>query len=121
MGDKEVVSNQLFIDRWFFPEPKLIPDSDGNIVIVSKVSVGPCEYFEWGITADMTCFEKYEWCENDFEKNWYQLREKTGSDEQIIRIYRNCRFTSFDAERQYFLFYTGSAKRIKAFHRYKEP
>jgi len=69
MGDKEVVSNQLFIDRWFFPEPKLIPDSDGNIVIVSKVSVGPCEYFEWGITANMTCFEKYEWCENDWFKD----------------------------------------------------
>ena len=50
----------------------LIPDKDGNIVIIRFTSFGPLECYEWGINAENQPYECYQWCENDFyEDNNY--------------------------------------------------
>lgn len=66
MLDKKVIGNELFVDRWFYTEPSLEQNNEGKIVIVRKMSVGPCEYFEWGINASGKTYEEYKWLENDF-------------------------------------------------------
>ncbi len=71
--EKKIISNKLYIDRWIYSEPELDPDSNGNIVIISRVSVGPCESFDWGITSDMKCFVKYTWSEDD----WFEDSSNT--------------------------------------------
>lgn len=32
--EKKVMSNKLYIDRWIYSEPKLVPDSEGNIKVI---------------------------------------------------------------------------------------
>ena len=71
--EKRIISNKLYIDRWIYSEPELVPDSEGNIVIVSRISVGPCESFKWGITSDKKCFVKYTWSEDD----WFEDSSNT--------------------------------------------
>ena len=71
------------VGRWQYSEPSFEADENGHIVICSKSSVAPAEFFEWGIDAEKRPFERYRWCENDFyeESNY----EKTISIEELIK------------------------------------
>ena len=48
MNEKEAIK----IYRWYYLKPNLIPDKNGDIVIIHKGSFFPLEYYEWGITND---------------------------------------------------------------------
>lgn len=63
--DGKVIGGELFVDRWVYHKPSLIPDKNGNIVIISKCSFGPLEVYEWGIDSNGKPYEMYKWCEND--------------------------------------------------------
>lgn len=54
------------VGRWQYSEPAFEADENGHIVICSKSSVAPAEFFEWGIDAEKRPFERYRCCENDF-------------------------------------------------------
>ena len=71
------------VGRWQYSEPAFEADENGHIVICSKSSVAPAEFFEWGIDAEKRPFERYRWCENDFyeEANY----DKTISKEELIK------------------------------------
>ena len=71
------------VGRWHYSEPALKSDENGQLVIFSKSSVAPAEFYEWGIDAEKHPFERYRWCENDFyeESNY----NKTISTEELIK------------------------------------
>lgn len=81
--DSKVVGDELFIDRWVYHKPKLSPDENGNIVIISKVSFGPLEVYEWGIDRCGKPYEMYKWCENDFYEDENYVKSITFS--QLIQ------------------------------------
>ncbi len=60
---------EVQIERWFYTKPNLIPNKEGNIVLISKKSFGPLEIYEWGINQDQNAYELYSWLENDFYKD----------------------------------------------------
>lgn len=88
MLEKKVIRNQLFLDRWFYSAPSLKPNDEGKIVVISQMSVGPCEYFEWGINASGKTYEEYKWLENDFyeDESYYEEIEIERFLSQIEKI-----------------------------------
>ena len=90
---KEVLSNTLVIDRWFYNKPNLTPDKNGNIVLIHKISFGPLECWEWGLDSDKIPYETYEWCENDlYEDENYkkhisvsELRQKLNNMIELVK------------------------------------
>ncbi len=98
MIEKKVIGNQLHIDRWFYSGPQLNADSEGNVSIIKKMSVGPCEYFEWGITLDGLYYEKYEWCEDDWFKDssYVKIIEKNELEKEIDEMRRLIKGTSLE-------------------------
>ena len=44
------------VGRWQYSEPAFEADENGHIVICSKSSVAPAEFFEWGIDAEKRPF-----------------------------------------------------------------
>ena len=42
----------VYIEKWVFNKPKLMPNQDGNIILISKGCFGPVEVYEWGIDAN---------------------------------------------------------------------
>ena len=56
----------VYIEKWVYNKPKLMPNQDGNIILISKGCFGPVEVYEWGIDANKQAYERYEWLENDF-------------------------------------------------------
>ena len=81
-SNKEIISGKLYIDRWYYDQPSAQPDAEGRIVVISKKSIAPLEVYQWGLTADHKCYEKYSWCENDFFSDSYY--EKEISKEALI-------------------------------------
>ena len=85
-GSAEVIQAEnkaAAVGRWYYSEPALKSDGNGQLVIFSKSSVAPAEIFEWGIDAEKQPFERYRWCENDFyEDSDY---DKTISTEELIK------------------------------------
>ncbi len=59
-------NNSVFIEHWSYTKPNLIPNKNGNIVIIQKVSFGPLEMYEWGIDSNNIPYTCYQWLENDF-------------------------------------------------------
>lgn len=95
MAHKQIVKNEWKeIGRWFYSIPDLVPDNNGNIVLISKRSFGPLEVYEWGIDADKNAYELYKWLENDFyeDESYCQNIEREKLLEQIhsvISLFRN--------------------------------
>lgn len=75
------------IGRWCYKPPDLSPDNDGNAVIISQVSFGPLEVFEWGINCDNKPYELYKWLENDFYE-YENYRRNITKEELICRVER---------------------------------
>ena len=71
------------VGRWHYSKPNLESDENGHIVICSKSSFAPAEFFEWGIDAEKRPFERYRWCENDFFKE--ADYDKTISKKELIK------------------------------------
>ena len=63
------------VGRWQYSEPAFEADENGHIVICSKSSVAPAEFFEWGIDAEKRPFERYRWCENDFTRKPTMIKQ----------------------------------------------
>ena len=63
---KFMKNDSVFIEHWNYTKPNFIPDKDGNIVIIQKLSFGPLEMYEWGIDFNNIPYECYKWLENDF-------------------------------------------------------
>lgn len=57
---------EVSIGRWFYRKPDLVPNRDGNIVLILMMSFGPLETYEWGIDSNKNAYEHYRWLENDF-------------------------------------------------------
>lgn len=86
--------NSVFIERWLYSEPDLLPNKDGNIVLISKASFGPVEYYEWGIDSDNMPYECYKWLENDYfeDENYFKNIKKEELLKQInstISLFRS--------------------------------
>lgn len=67
-------NNSVFIERWLYSKPDLVPNEDGNIILISKASFGPLEVYEWGIDSNNSPYECYKWIENDFfeDENYFK-------------------------------------------------
>lgn len=50
----------VYIEKWVYNKPKLMPNQDGNIILISKGCFGPVEVYEWGIDANKQAYERYE-------------------------------------------------------------
>ncbi len=92
--------NDLYIGRWVYHKPSLIPNEKGNVVIVSKVSFGPLEAYEWGIDSGGNPYETYKWCENDFfeHENYYKnitAAELKLQTRKIIRAAESCKLSDW--------------------------
>lgn len=61
--------NYVFIGRWYYKEPDLSPNKEGNIVLISETSFGPLEQFEWGLDHNNNPYELYQWLEDDFSED----------------------------------------------------
>ena len=59
-------NKSVFIEHWCYTKPDLVPNKNGDIVIIKKVSFEPLEVYEWGIDFNNTPYEWYKWVENDF-------------------------------------------------------
>ena len=76
MADKPTGQNQqvqtvqkmreVSIGRWFYKKPDPVPNQEGNIVLILKMSFGPLETYEWGIDSNKNAYECYRWLENDY-------------------------------------------------------
>ena len=65
------------IGGWFYRRPDLTPNEEGEQILVFQYSVGPVEYYKWGIDKDGNCFEEYKWLENDFYSDENYRKEIT--------------------------------------------
>lgn len=81
-------TREVSIGRWFYTKPNLVPNQDGNIVLILKKSFGPLETFEWGIDSNKNAYERYRWIENDFyEDTSYDITiEREALLEQIHSV-----------------------------------
>ena len=87
-----MASKSVFVGNWSYLMPDTETDSDGNIVLIKKLSFGPCEVYEWGIDNNSLPFEKYQWCENEYFKDESYFKhitkkELTEQIENVIRVF----------------------------------
>lgn len=78
----------VFVGSWSYLMPNTNADSDGHIVLIKRLSFGPCEVYEWGIDNNSLPYEEYQWCENDlFEnENYFKHISKKELTEQIEKL-----------------------------------
>lgn len=81
-------NNSVFIGRWFYSKPDLTANEDGNIILISKMSFGPLEVYEWGIDSGGLPYESYKWLENDFfeDDNYFKYINKEDLLRQINSV-----------------------------------
>ncbi len=72
--------DEISVGKWFYGKPNLTPDKNGNISIITKLSFGPLEMFEWGIDSKGKPYRMYLWLENDFFKTDDYVEEITNSE-----------------------------------------
>ena len=63
--NEKVLGGQLKDGRFFINPPQTEPDKNGRIALADKCSLGPVEYWEWGIAAGGVCYIEYKWLENE--------------------------------------------------------
>ena len=56
-GVNTMKNKSVFIGNWYYTKPDLIPNKNGDIVIIKRVSFGPLEAYEWGIDVNNTPYE----------------------------------------------------------------
>lgn len=82
--DVKKTSTGVFIGSWHYGKPNLLPNKNGDIVLVHRYSFGPVETWEWGIDKDGSYYEDYKWLENDLyeEENYREIITK----EQMLKV-----------------------------------
>ena len=88
----EKTPTSVFVGNWSFSMPDTKPDSDGNIVLIKKVSFGPCEVYKWGLDINKLPYEQYQWCENDFFEDESYIKHITRAEllsqiRNVIRVF----------------------------------
>lgn len=66
LGVNTMKNNSVFIEHWCYTKPDLVPNQNGDIIIIKKVSFGPLEVYGWGIDFNNIPYECYKWVENNF-------------------------------------------------------
>ncbi len=84
-GVNTMKNKSVFIGNWYYTKPDLIPNKNGDIVIIKRVSFGPLEAYEWGIDVNNTPYELYKWAENDFYED-ESYRKNITREELINQI-----------------------------------
>ena len=64
-----MTSKNVFVGNWSYIMPDTKANSNGRIILIKKLSFGPCEVYEWGIDSNGLPYEEYKWCENEFYKD----------------------------------------------------
>ena len=86
---KQVISGNLRVGSLFYSAPQSVPNKDGRIVVIRMKCFGPLEVYEWGIDADQSFYEMYQWCENDlYDDNYDKKISKEKFIEQIENMKR---------------------------------
>ena len=83
-------SKNIFIGNWSYSMPDTKVNSDGHIVLILKLSFGPCEVYEWGIDNNCIPYEEYQWCENEYfeDESYFKHITKTELIAQIRNLIR---------------------------------
>lgn len=84
----------VYIEKWVYNKPRLMPNQDGNIILISKGCFGPVEVYEWGMDANKQAYERYEWLENDFYQSdnyWITITQEQLQQQiqNVIVLFRN--------------------------------
>ena len=58
-----MTSKNVFAGKWSYIMPDTKANSNGRIVLIKKLSFGPCEVYEWGIDNNGLPYEEYKWCD----------------------------------------------------------
>ena len=83
-------SKSVSVGSWSYLMPNTNADSDGHIVLIKKLSFGPCEVYEWGIDNNGLPYEEYKWCEDEFfkDESYFKRLTKKELTEQIENVIR---------------------------------
>ena len=55
-----MTSKNVFVGNWSYIMPDTKANSNGCIVLIKKLSFGPCEVYEWGIDNNGLPYEEYK-------------------------------------------------------------
>ena len=85
-----MTSKNVFVGNWSYIMPDTKANSNGRIVLIKKLSFGPCEVYEWGIDNNGLPYEEYKWCENEFfkDESYFKRLTKKELTEQIENVIR---------------------------------
>ena len=85
-----MTSKNVFVGNWSYIMPDTKANSNVRIVLIKKLSFGPCEVYEWGIDNNGLPYEEYKWCENDFfkDESYFKHLTKKELTEQIENVIR---------------------------------
>ena len=80
----------VFIGNWSYSMPDTKADSEGNIVLIKKLSFEPCEVYVWGLDINNLPYEEYQWCENEYfkDESYFKHITKTELISQIRNVIR---------------------------------
>ena len=53
-----MTSKNVFVGNWSYIMPDTKANSNGRIVLIKKLSFGPCEVYEWGIDNNGLPYEE---------------------------------------------------------------
>ncbi len=82
----------VFVGDWSYSMPDTKANSEGNIVLIQKLSFGPLEVYEWGLDINRLPYEKYKWVENDFFEDENYIKQITRAElitqiRNLIRVF----------------------------------
>ena len=88
-----MTSKNVFVGNWSYIMPDTKANSNGRIVLIKKLSFGPCEVYEWGIDNNGLPYEEYKWCEDEFFKDESYFKRLTKKElteqiENVIRLFK---------------------------------
>ena len=85
-----IIMKPVFIGNWSYSMPDTKADSEGNIVLIKKLSFGPCEVYVWGLDINNLPYEEYQWCENEYfkDESYFKHITKTELISQIRNVIR---------------------------------
>ena len=85
-------TTSVYIGDWSYSMPDMKANSEGNIVLIKKLSFGPLEVYEWGLDNNRLPYEKYKWVGNDFFEDENYIKQITRAElisqiRNLIRVF----------------------------------
>ena len=82
----------VFVGNWSYLMPDMKANSEGDIVLIQKLSFGPCEVYEWGLDINSLPYERYKWCENEYFEDESYIKHITRTEliaqiRNVIRVF----------------------------------